>query len=189
MRAVGRVAWRLEIETDHGIPELPFVVAANHHSFLDAVLIGAVLGQKIRFLALQDLFGHYRWVDRTLKAVDVIPLQRGIVPVGPVRIALSHLRGGGAVGLFPEGTRHRDFDPSRARHGAAWLATRARVPLVPVALTGTERILGVDNRLRRGRVRLTVGSPLQSRGEDWSAIEDLTFRWASRVQDALHAAK
>lgn len=170
------------------MPEPPFVVAANHHSFLDAILICAVLGQKIRFLALQDLFGHYRWVDRALKTVDVIPLQRGFVPLGPVREALSHLNVGGAVGLFPEGTRHRDFDPRRARHGAAWLATRAEVPLVPVALSGTERILGVDNRLHRGRAKLTFGPPLQGRGEDRSAVEDLTFRWASRVQDALDAA-
>jgi 1-acyl-sn-glycerol-3-phosphate acyltransferase len=185
IRTVARVAWRLEVDPGPGLPDAPFVVASNHHSFLDPLLVGSVLREKIRFLGLVDLFGYYRSLDYALEVFDVIPLQRGVVPLGPVRTALSHLEQGGAVGLFPEGTRHWDFDPERALPGAAWLAARAGVPLVPVAVSGTERVLGVDNRLRRGRVIVEVGPPLSAVSGRRAAVDDLTVRWATWVSHAL----
>lgn len=185
IRGLGRIMWRLEIQADHGSPDPPFVVAANHHSFLDAFLIASALRHKIRFLALSDLFGHYRLVDRALDAFDVIPLRRGAVPLGPVRAALAHLSKGGAVGLFPEGTRHWEFDPARARPGAAWLAAKTGVPLIPVVIEGTERVLGVDNRLHRGRIRITIGPPLHASGNDRSAVQDLSTSWSRWVSDVL----
>lgn len=185
VRAVGRVAWRLEVDHGEGLLDPPFVVAANHHSFLDPFLIGASLRRKVRFLALDDLFGNYRLVDRALTAFNVVPLKRGVVPLGPMRTALAHLSKGGVVGLFPEGTRNQNFNPARVRPGAAWLAVREGVPLVPVAITGTERILGVDNRLRTGRVRIAVGPPMLSVGTDRAAVEELSRRWSGWVADRL----
>lgn len=185
VRGVGRVAWRLEVDHGEGFLDPPFVVAANHHSFLDAFLIGALLRRKVRFLALDDLFGNYRLVDRALTAFDVVPLKRGVVPLGPMRTALAHLSDGGVVGLFPEGTRTWDFDPERVRPGAAWLAVREGVPLVPIAITGTDRILGVDNRLRAGRVRIAVGPPLLGDGTDRAAVEELSRRWSGWIAERL----
>lgn len=182
---VGRIAWHLEVDVHDGLPEPPFVVASNHFSFLDGLLIGGVLRRKVRFLALVDLFGNYRWLDFALVSFDVIPIKRDVVPFGPVRTALSHLRDGGAVGLFPEGTRHATFDRHRALPGAAWLAVRADVPLVPVAVAGTEDVLGVDNRLRAGSIKVTVGEPLHASGTDVRAVDDLTSRWGSWVADTL----
>lgn len=185
IRTLGRVAWRLDVDAKWGFPDPPFVVASNHHSFLDPLLVGSVLGERIRFLGLVDLFGNYRWLDYVLEVFDVIPLQRGVVPLGPVRTALVHLEEGGAVGLFPEGTRHWEFDPQRARHGAAWLATRTGVPLLPVAVSGTARVLGVDNRLRSGRLRVDVGPPLRAVSSHRGAIDDLTAGWGEWVSRAL----
>lgn len=185
VRTVARVAWRLEVRPGPGLPDPPFVVASNHHSFLDPLLVGSVLRERIRFLGLVDLFGNYRWLDLALEVFEVIPLRRGVVPLGPVRTALSHLERGGAVGLFPEGTRHWDFDPGRALPGAAWLAARAGVPLVPMAVSGTERVLGVDNRLRRGRVVVEVGPPLSALSSQREAVDDLNARWARWVSQAL----
>jgi 1-acyl-sn-glycerol-3-phosphate acyltransferase len=185
IRGVGRVAWRLQLQVPDGLPEPPFVVASNHFSFLDGLLIGAVLRQKVRFLALVDLFGNYRWLDFALNAFDVIPIKRGVVPLSSVRAALSHLNNGGAVGLFPEGTRHHTFDPLLARPGAGWLAARAGVPLVPVAVAGTNRVLGVDNRLRAGRICVTIGRPLSANGTDRNAVDELMTRWAIWVSKTL----
>lgn len=185
-RGVGRIVWRMEVDLESGLPDPPFVVAANHHSFLDPVLIGATLRHKIRFLALVDLFGNYRWLDFVLGAFDVIPLKRGVVPLGPVRAALAHLDEGGNVGLFPEGTRHWDFDQTRARPGAAWLAAQADAPLVPVAVAGTDAVLGVDNRLHAGRVRVMVGPPLLGTGTNRAAVDELSRRWGHWIDDRLH---
>lgn len=188
-RGVGRIVWRLELDTTSGFPDPPFVIASNHFSFLDPLLIGACLRQKIRFLALVDLFGNYRWLDVALTAFDVIPLKREVIPLGPLRTALAHLGDGGVVGLFPEGTRHHRFDPNRARAGAAWLATRSAVPLVPVAVVGTDRVLGVDSRLRTGRLRVVVGPPLHGSGKDRGAVDELTTRWSRWVSDQLEPGR
>lgn len=185
VRGAGRLVWHLAIDLREGVPDPPFVVASNHFSFLDAVLIGGAFRRKIRFLALVDLFGNYRWLDFALTAVDVIPMKRGVVPLGPVRTALDHLAKGGAVGLFPEGTRHSAFEPTRASRGAAWLAGRAGVPLIPVAVVGTDTVLGVDNRLHTGRIRVTVGPSLHPAGTDRTAIADLTSCWSRWVSDQL----
>ena len=187
VQGVGKLAWRLDVDLGNGLPDAPFVVASNHLSFLDGPLIGTVLRRKIRFLALVDLFGNYRWLDFALAAVDVIPLKRGVIPLGPMRAALGHLARGGAVGLFPEGTRHPSFDPTRSRPGAAWLAIRAGVPLIPVAVTGTDKVLGVDNRLHTGRIRVAVGRPLHPVGSDRTAVEHLMERWCRWVSDQLAA--
>lgn len=185
VKGVGRLAWRLDIDQSNGLPDPPFVVAANHHSFLDAVLIGAIFGRKVRFLALIDLFGNHRWLDFALSAMEVIPLHRDLVPVGPMRTALFHLEAGGAVGLFPEGTRHWRFEPDRALPGAAWLSARTGAPLVPVAISGTERILGVDNRLGSGRIRIAIGPAMHAGHTNRAAVDDLTARWGRWVSEAL----
>lgn len=185
-RGLGRLAWHLRITTPKGrLPPPPYVVAANHHSFLDPFLVAAALPGKTRFLGLQDLFGNYRLVDFALDTFDVIPLSRGVVPLGPVRTALRHLGSGGVVGLFPEGTRHWEFERSRAKQGAAWLATRTGVPIVPVAITGSDRVLGVDNKLHTGRIEVVVGDPLIATGSGRPAVEDLTRRWGAWVTDTL----
>lgn len=181
------MAWRLDVDLGNGLPDAPFVVASNHLSFLDGPLVGTVLRRKIRFLALADLFGNYRWLDFALAAVDVIPLKRGVIPLGPMRAALGHLASGGVVGLFPEGTRHRSFEPTRSRPGAAWLAARAGVPLIPVAVTGTDKVLGVGSRLHTGRIRVAVGPALHPAGSDRTAVEDLMSRWCRWVSDQLAA--
>jgi 1-acyl-sn-glycerol-3-phosphate acyltransferase len=185
VKGVGRIAWRLEIDRRHGFPEPPFVVAANHHSFLDPLLIGAAYDDPVRFLGLVDLVGNYRWLDTALGAFEMIPVRRGTVPLGPVREALSHLRGGGVVGLFPEGTRHWEFEPAGARRGASWLAARTGVPLVPVAIEGTDKVLGVDNKLRSGRIRVEVGPGMLAGGTDRAAIDALTERWGAWVSASL----
>jgi 1-acyl-sn-glycerol-3-phosphate acyltransferase len=187
VRGIGRLAWRLEIRSAAPPPKPPFVVAANHYSFLDAFVVAASLPSRIRFLALQDLYGHHGWVDFALNAYGAIPVARSTVPLRPVRSALSHLDDGGVVGLFPEGTRHWVFDPLNARHGAAWLATRAGVPVVPVAISGTDGVLGVDNKLRRGSIQVEVGASLRPEGSDRNAIADLTARWGEWVEHRLLA--
>ena len=185
IRAVARVLWRLEVRLEHQFPEPPFVLAANHHSFLDPFLIGAVYSRPIRFIGLSDLYGHFRVVDFFLDAYQVIPVTRGLVPLRAMRESLRHLQAGGVVGVFPEGTRHDVFDPADALPGAAWLSLRAGVPLVCAAVRGSAAVLGVDNRLHRGTIGVVVGQNLVERGSGRQAVDDLTGRWADWAASAL----
>lgn len=188
IRVIGRLLWRLRIEQQADFPSPPFIIAANHHSFLDPALVGAAYGTKSRFLALTDLFGNYRMLDFTLRFFDVIEVGRGTVPLTAIRQALAHLRAGGVVSVFPEGTRVARFGEIEPRPGAAWLALRAGVPIVPVAVIGSDRVLGLDNRLRRGRIRIVVGPPLHPDGKGRPAISDVSRRWATWIHSVIGLA-
>jgi len=185
IRVASRIAWRLTIDRGSGFPQPPFVIAANHHSFLDPPLVGAVYGRRARFIALFDLTGLHRPLDWALDSFEVIPVRRGTVPLGPMRQSLSHLAGGGVVALFPEGTRVGRFGDGLLKPGAAWLAVRAGVPLVAVAVTGTDRVLGLDNKFRRGRVKVIVGPTLHHQGSGREAVNDLMNRWRDWIASVV----
>ena len=185
IRMGARVGWRLKIDRGPGFPPPPFVIAANHYSFFDPPLVGAVYGKRARFIALIDLYGNHRPLDWTLDALEVITVRRGAVPLGTVRECLSHLAGGGVVGLFPEGIRVERFGDAGFKPGAAWLAARAGVPLVAVAVTGTDRVFGIDNVFHRGQIDVIVGPTLHPDGTDRPAVDDLTRRWAEWVEQQL----
>lgn len=168
-----------------GFPSPPFVLAANHYSFLDPPLVGAVYGKRARFIALTDLYGNHRPLDWALDSWEAITVRRGAVPLGTVRQCLTHLESGGVVGLFPEGIRVERFGDAGFKRGAAWLAARTGAPLVAVAVTGSGQVLGIDNKFHKGRVRVIVGPTLHPTGTDRAAVEDLTRRWAQWVGDQL----
>jgi 1-acyl-sn-glycerol-3-phosphate acyltransferase len=188
IRTTGRIAWKLEVDAGPGFPEPPFVIAPNHFSFLDSPLVGAVYGSRVRFIGLIDLFGHNHLVDWTIDAFETIPVKRGTVPLATVRESLAHLSRGGVIGVFPEGVRVDRFGDAGFKRGAAWLASRAGVPLVAVAVLGSDRVLGVDNKLHRGRIQVVVGPALHPTGTDRASIDDLTGRWARWVADAVSPA-
>lgn len=176
--------WRLRIESEAPFPKPPFIIAANHHSFLDPPLVGAAWGGRLKFVTLADLFGNYPLLDFTLDTFGAIRVRRGTVPLSAIRQSLAHLSEGGVVCLFPEGTRVRKWGDVRPLPGAAWLAVRAGVPIVGVAVIGTDRVLGVDNKLHRGRIRIKVGPALHPEGNGRAAVDDLTQRWSDWVAAA-----
>jgi 1-acyl-sn-glycerol-3-phosphate acyltransferase len=177
IKPFARMAWRLAVDGRWGFPSPPFVLAANHHSFLDPLLIGAAYGGRVRFIGLAELFGRQMILDWLMDSFEVITVRRGTVPLSAMRRCLTHLADGGVVALFPEGTRVTRFGEGKLYPGAAWLAVRAGVPLVAVAVVGTDLVLGVDNKLRRGRVRVVVGPALHPSGEGRAAVDELTRRW------------
>ena len=185
IRLIGRSAWRLRIERDAPPPEGAFVLAANHFSFLDPPLLAAAFPHPIRFMALDELRGNYRLLDLALDTWGVIYVSRQSRSIGAVRTALSHLDEGGPVGVFPEGRRVATWGEVPLKRGAAWLAIRAGVPLVPAAVTGSEHAMGLDNRFGRGRLRVHVGAPMRPDPSVPDPVADLLDRWATWVDTAL----
>lgn len=123
-------------------PDGPIVVASNHFSHLDPVITGLVVGRPIRYLAVDELYGNSRVFDALTLWFGAIPMPRTRAPLGAMRLALAELGAGGAVGLYPEGVRVWTWGEVEPKAGAAWLALRAGVPLVPVAIAGTDQALG-----------------------------------------------
>lgn len=134
----------------------PVVLVANHSSLLDAPLIASVLGRRPVYLTKQELFrGPLGWL---LVHLGQIPVRRGTADRAPLMAAVRVLRGGGLVGIFPEGTRGSG-EVAEAHNGAAWLARAGGAVLLPIACRGTYRAPGSRRRFRP-RVDILVGEPL-----------------------------
>ena len=168
LSAVARLIYRPVIEGRENIPRTgPVLLASNHLSFVDSIIIPLVAPRRVVFLAKSDYFTgkglRGAWMRWFFTAVGAVPIRRGTA--GAAREALNSameiLDEGLAFGIYPEGTRSRDGRLYRGRTGVAWLALTARCPVVPVGLTGTQEIQPVGSRIPRVRkITIRFGKPL-----------------------------
>jgi 1-acyl-sn-glycerol-3-phosphate acyltransferase len=159
---IARLTSRLEIVGLERIPdEPPYLLATNHLSVLDLPLLLFVTPHKVRAFAASK----HRWnplYGPLLEAADTVWVRRGEIDRRALRKALAVLERGEVLGVAPEGTRSRESHAlQEAKAGAAYIATRADVPIVPVGITGTEKIMRNLLRLRRTGVRITFGEPFR----------------------------
>ena len=137
----------------------PLLVCANHISSADPPLLGLNLPRKpVYFLAKKELFNN-RLFGGILKGSGTIPLNRIGVSGASLKLSQSVLNRGGALIIFPEGKRNPEGKLSAALPGAAYLAAAAGVPILPVAITGTEKITGRWWFFKRQRVKINIGRP------------------------------
>ncbi len=155
-------AFGLKVSGLEHVPERgPLLVAGNHVSNLDGPVLAVAIGPK-RFLRGLGKIELYRvpvlgWY---LKNAGTIPVERGKGDVGAMRAAIELLRGGGALGLFPEGTRSKTGKPGRPKAGVGFLAAMSGAPVLPARIVGTDRF----PKTRPLEVRF--GPPLRFSGED-----------------------
>jgi 1-acyl-sn-glycerol-3-phosphate acyltransferase len=165
---VARLIYRPVIEGRENIPRTgPLLLASNHLSFVDSVVIPLVAPRRVVFLAKSEYFtgrGIRGALSRSFfNALAAVPIKRGTAGAAQEALdaALEVLRDGRAFGIYPEGTRSRDGRLYRGRTGVAWLALTAGCPVVPVALSGTQDIQPVGSRLPRIRkITVRFGKPL-----------------------------
>ncbi|MFK5634472.1 lysophospholipid acyltransferase family protein [Ornithinimicrobium sp. LYQ103] len=169
---VATAIFRPEVVSPGNVPpDGPVILASNHLSLSDSFVIPLTSPRQVAFLAKSEYFtgtGVKGWLSREwFTGVGSIPVNRDDVRAAQqsLDLALAHLRGGGAFGIYPEGTRSRDGRLYRGRTGVAWLALQAGCPVVPVALTGTGKLMPVGARLpRRVPVRVEFGTPIEVAG-------------------------
>lgn len=159
IRTMARLLWGLRVEGLERVPRQgALLLAANHKSYLDPPLVGAVLPREIHYLTKRELFGVPLF-GAWLRAHNAIPLDRSGFDRAAVETVLERLARGQAVLVFPEGTRVRRPGFGRPREGIAWLAARARIPIVPIYLRGT---WGPERRwFRPGGITIRFGEPLR----------------------------
>jgi 1-acyl-sn-glycerol-3-phosphate acyltransferase len=152
-----RPFYRVHVHHRERIPARgPVVVVANHSAFVDGPLLFGLLGRRAVFWVKQEMFtGVAGW---GLRRIGQLPVRRGSADRRPLTAAIDVLRGGGLVGVFPEG-RRGSGDVAAAQHGAAWLARTSGARVVPVVFRGT-RGLHDSGRRWRPRVDVVVGEPL-----------------------------
>lgn len=156
-----KVSFRIKIRGKGNIPSRgPLVLASNHLSYLDPVVLGLLTPRRMNFMAKEELFKNslFRLLITQLGAFP-LKRERGHRPA--YERALAILRGGGVLILFPEGTRARDGKLGHLREGAIRIALRAGVPLVPVVIRGTDKILPRGKgTIRLGKIKVQIGKPL-----------------------------
>jgi 1-acyl-sn-glycerol-3-phosphate acyltransferase len=155
-----RVYFRMHVSGAEHVPAAgAAIIAPNHKSFLDPFFIAVCIPRHLRFMAKTELIeARYGGL---LVRLGAFPVRRGQSDADSLETAREILRQGGLLALFPEGTRVRDPDQLGHPHrGAGRLALESGAPLVPCAITGTERLfLGPLPKPRRGQVAFS--EPIQ----------------------------
>lgn len=169
---VAKAIWRPTVTGLERVPPTgPVILASNHLSFIDSVVIPVVVPRKVVFLAKSDYFdgpGVKGAISRAwFSGLGMLPVDRddAKAALASLDTALEVLGRGEAFGIYPEGTRSRDGRLYRGRTGVAQLALVSGAPVVPVGLTGTEKLQPVGSRLPRVvPVSVRFGEPIQAAG-------------------------
>jgi 1-acyl-sn-glycerol-3-phosphate acyltransferase len=169
---VARAIWRPVVEGLENVPPTgPVIVASNHVSFADSLVIPIVAPRKVVFLAKADYFTGTglkgALVRGWFNGIGMVPVDRDDTraAITSLETALEVLGRGEAFGIYPEGTRSRDGRLYRGRTGVGHLALTSGAPVVPVGLRGTENIQPLGTTLPRlAKVTVRFGEPLHFTG-------------------------
>ena len=159
---------RAEVTGLENVPkEGGFIVASNHLSFFDSLIIQALTPRDVAFFAKAEYFTTPGLKGKVMKtffeSVGSIPVQRGeqAASVAALDSLVEIVEGGKGIGIYPEGTRSRDGKLYRGRTGVGWLALTTGVPVVPVGLIGTEKLQPAGSKgFRPAKFHIHYGEPL-----------------------------
>jgi len=166
-----------------------FVAVANHSTYLDPIVLVAALREDFVFVAKSELANNWL-MRRLLAAVGTRFVERfdAARSAEETHALIEAARGGTSFTFFPEGTFVREPGLLEFRMGAFVLAAQSGMPLVPVAIAGARAILPADAWLpTRGRVRVTLGAPIEPSGTDWNTA--LRLRDAARAHILAHCGE
>lgn len=155
--------FRTEVIDVHNVPGSgPAVIAANHLSFIDSIVLALALPRPLYYLGKSDYWesGRTRWL---VAGAGVVPVYRdgGERGESSLRAGVQHLRGGDLLGIYPEGTRSPDGRLYRGKTGPVRMALEAGAPIVPVGITGSDAAMPQDRRvIRRAPITVRFGRPL-----------------------------
>ena len=162
------VLWRPEVTGLENIPETGgALIASNHLSIVDSIFLPLVISRPVTFAAKSEYFTGTRMVDRVtamyMRATNQLSVDRAGARAAQAMLeaALERVNGGALFGIYPEGTRSPDGRLYRGRTGIGWLALHSGVPVIPVAMIGTDRVLPPGRTVPKlNRIQVKIGSPL-----------------------------
>lgn len=185
------IFYRFRVKGRGFVPEGAMVLVSNHQSYLDPVAVGLAMPRPVYFIAKEELFRIpvFGWFIRQLHA---FPIKRGVADRQVMKTAIKHLRQGRPVLIFPEGTRHRDDGLAAGFPGAAFIAYKAGVPLVPTAIKGTGDVFPSGARLPRfPKISVAFGEPVtfDASVDKKQAIDETTQRLMDELKSLLTAVE
>ena len=194
---VAKILWRISFEGLENVPRTgPFVLAPVHRSFVDFGLVSAVTRRRMGYMGKESL-----WKSKAFGAfitmLGAYPVNRGAPDREALRRTLAILEKGEPLVLFPEGTRRAGPVIEHLHEGAAFVASRAGVPLVPVGIGGSEQALPKGKRLPRPvKIHVIVGEPILpppiaegARHPSRRAVKELTVQLQAALQELFDRAQ
>lgn len=188
--------FRTTVEGAEHIPPGGALLAGNHVSYMDPVLLWCASPRPVHFMAKSELWDS-RFIAWVLPRLWAFPVNRGEADRTAITTATELLKSGELVGVFPEGSRAKEeqVELGSAHGGAAFIALRADAPMVPVAFTGTEKVWPRGQRLPRlARTHIRIGAPvypahvLPEAGRK-ERVEALTAHVMKRITEELDEAR
>ncbi|UCG54093.1 MAG: 1-acyl-sn-glycerol-3-phosphate acyltransferase [Dehalococcoidia bacterium] len=159
MRLFFLLLTRRRISGSENIPRRGAVIfVANHIELVDSPLLWTSLGRRVYFMAKEEVF-HPAFFGYCMRSFGAFPIRKGRQDRKALIMALKLLAEGKALAIYPEGMRSQSRKVKLAFHGAALIASRSGVPVVPIGISGTEQIRGIGWIWRRPNISLEVGKP------------------------------
>jgi len=138
-----------------------FIFAVNHKSYLDPMVIGMISRRRIRFVARDSLFRNWLF-GGFIRALGAFPVKRDSADIGAIKQIFNALKQEYGVLIFPEGTRVSDDGERKVQAGIGMIALKSGVPIVPVYISGSDRVLPPGaKKITRGCITVTFGPPTQ----------------------------
>jgi 1-acyl-sn-glycerol-3-phosphate acyltransferase len=156
-----RIYNRWEVFNPENIPPTgPVILASNHASFMDPPLVGAAARREINYLARESLF-RFPVLGSILRAVNAVPVDREGGGAAGLRAIFDRLLKGGAIILFPEGTRSPDGSLRPAKSGIGLTVIKSEAPVVPVRVFGTFEAFSRHHSFPRpGKIAVKFGQAI-----------------------------
>ncbi len=160
-----KIFFGIEIKGKRNIPlKGAVILASNHCSYLDPIVIGLLTSRKLNFLAKEELF-RTSFLKQLITALGAFSLKRDKLDRRAYQKALHLLSQGRILALFPEGTRSTTQKIGKLRQGTANIALKTKVPLIPVVIKGTGKALPPGKKLiRLSKIKVQAGKPIYVNG-------------------------
>ncbi|MGM0395565.1 MAG: lysophospholipid acyltransferase family protein [Bacillota bacterium] len=150
---VFNIVFGIKVEGKDHIPGSGrLVLCSNHRSNWDPLIIASIFPRKIAWMGKKELF-DVKILKVPLRWLGVFPVDRHIADISAVKTALRILKSEKVLGIFPEGTRVKEYDPGNAKAGVALLAMKSKAPVLPVYIEGSYKLFS--------RLRIVIGEPLE----------------------------
>ncbi len=182
-RAVLKLFFRIEVYgLDNVPPEGPFIIAPNHVSFIDPVAAGAFIERDMHYMARDSLF-RMPLLGRLIRWCNAFPVSRDSPGAKTMKKALSVLKGGGGLLVFPEGRRSINGKLQKGTPGIGMLSVMAGAPVIPALIMGTDNALPVNGKwIRFAKTRVYFCRALRPPPV---ASRDIYQRFAGEIMAAL----
>jgi 1-acyl-sn-glycerol-3-phosphate acyltransferase len=174
-KGILRLGFGLEVSGEEHIPAGgPAVLAVNHGSQIDPIVVAAAVPRRCTFLAAAELL-TMPVLGALIRPFRLVPVERGRFDRRAIQECLARLERGDALVIFPEGKISTDGSFQPAHDGLAFIAARARVPVIPIGIAGTYQVWPLGTRVpHRGKITVRIGEaiapPEASTRRDQSAL-------------------